>query len=297
MTIESTLFDRAKEALGVTTSKEMATKLGLAESSVSSWKSKDSIPAEHLKIIAEISLVSLDWLVLGLGKKYGNGKYDSVVSEHKLTPEEIIADEPAEAYHKWLKSINGLYLKPKEDWTEADYKADKKIQAHEEKAKASLKSFYEQYYPSQTPEFLSEYDNSKYVSIPCFDIEASAGNGSTFDLEHIIDEVMFSRVWMHAQGLFQKDLVCIQVKGDSMAGLLEDGDTVLVNTARKHGDGVFVIRIGEQVRIKRLQWLSDGHVKLISENPAYENELIDPKQLGDTFQVLGAAHTKIGRLS
>ena len=136
-----------------------------------------------------------------------------------------------------------------------------------------------------------------FVKIPCFDIEASAGNGSTFDLEHIIDEVMFSRVWMHAQGLFQKDLVCIQVKGDSMAGLLEDGDTVLVNTARKHGDGVFVIRIGEQVRIKRLQWLSDGHVKLISENPAYENELIDPKQLGDTFQVLGAAHTKIGRLS
>ena len=143
----------------------------------------------------------------------------------------------------------------------------------------------------------STISQDDFVKIPCFDIEASAGNGSTFDLENIIDEVMFSRVWMHAQGLFQKDLVCIQVKGDSMSGLLEDGDTVLVNTARKHGDGVFVIRIGEHVRIKRLQWLSDGHVKLISENPAYENELIDPKQLGDAFQVLGAAHTKIGRLS
>ena len=147
------------------------------------------------------------------------------------------------------------------------------------------------------PNGQSTISQDDFVKIPCFDIEASAGNGSTFDLEHIIDEVMFSRVWMHAQGLFQKDLVCIQVKGDSMSGLLEDGDTVLVNTARKHGDGVFVIRIGEQVRIKRLQWLSDGQVKLISENPAYENELIDPKQLGDGFQVLGAAHTKIGRLS
>ena len=73
--------------------------------------------------------------------------------------------------------------------------------------------------------------------------------------------------------------------------------SLLVSTACKYKDGIFVMCIGEQVRIKRLQWLSDGHVKLISENPAYENELIDPKQLGDAFQVLGAAHTKIGRLS
>ena len=46
-----------------------------------------------------------------------------------------------------------------------------------------------------------------------------------------------------------------------------------------------------------LQWHLDCQVKLTPESPAYEIELINPKQLGDTFQVLGAALTKIGRLS
>ena len=297
MTIESTLFDRAKEALGVNTSKEMAAKLGLAESSVSSWKAKDSIPADYLKKIAETRYVSLDWLILGKGKKYGEGKYSSDSTKEAISPEEIIAQEQDqfEKIQKRSEKMQGFMLR-QDEWTPEEAEFAKQMNLQKKEFLERIQEKTAKYLSTKSLDIL-DFDTSKYISIPCFDIEASAGSGSIFDFENVLDEVMFSRVWMHAQGLFQKDLVCIQVKGDSMSGLLEDGDTVLVNTARQHGDGVFVIRIGEQVRIKRLQWLSDGQVKLISENPAYENELIDPKQLGDAFQVLGAAHTKIGRLS
>ncbi len=42
---------------------------------------------------------------------------------------------------------------------------------------------------------------------------------------------------------------------------------------------------------------TDGRVSLISDNPAYQVETIDPDALGDAFVILGHAHTKFGRLT
>ena len=139
-----------------------------------------------------------------------------------------------------------------------------------------------------------------YIKVPVYDIQASAGNGHHNELEIIIDEIWVSPEWLHKEGLYPKDLFCVEVRGDSMAhppSMIMPNDKVLINSAKMWDDGVFLVRVGGALRLKRLQWLADGRVSLISDNPAYQIETIDPDALGDAFVILGHAHTKFGRLT
>ncbi|OSI24654.1 peptidase S24 [Neisseria dumasiana] len=138
----------------------------------------------------------------------------------------------------------------------------------------------------------------QYITVPLYDTPASAGHGSFFDTENIIQHVPFDTAWLKREGLNQKNLVCLPIKGDSMTPGLIDGDIVLIDRARRHGDGVFVLRIGDALRIKRVQWLANGSLRISSDNPLYQPEILNPAELDDTqFALIGACHTKIGRVS
>lgn len=136
------------------------------------------------------------------------------------------------------------------------------------------------------------------VLIPLYDTPASAGHGSFFDSENIIRHVPFDAVWLKREGLYPRNLACLPIKGDSMMPGLIDGDIVLIDRARTRGDGVFVLRIGDALRIKRVQWLANGSLRISSDNPLYQPEILNPAELDDTqFAIIGACHTKIGRVS
>ena len=63
----------------------------------------------------------------------------------------------------------------------------------------------------------------------------------------------------------------LRVRGDSMvnAGIL-DGDLVLVRPQQEAPNGSIVVAMLEgEATVKRFE-RSDGHVKLIAENPAYQ---------------------------
>ena len=139
-----------------------------------------------------------------------------------------------------------------------------------------------------------------YIKIPVYDIQASAGNGHHNEFEVVIDELWLSPEWVHHQGLYVKDLFCVEVIGDSMAhppSMIMPKDKVLINRAIVDDNGVFLIRVGGALRLKRLQWLVDGRVSLISDNPIYQPETINPEDMGEAFQVLGHAHSKFGSLT
>lgn len=149
--------------------------------------------------------------------------------------------------------------------------------------------------PAPVSDGLSE---KQYISVPLYDTPASAGHGSFFDTENIIQHVPFDTAWLKREGLHPKNLVCLPIKGDSMSPGLIDGDIVLIDRARRHGDGVFVLRIGDALRIKRVQWLANGSLRISSDNPLYQPEILNPAELDDTqFALIGACHTKIGRVS
>ncbi len=74
--------------------------------------------------------------------------------------------------------------------------------------------------------------------------------------------------------------------GDSMKGMFNPGDPIVIDTgikACKH-DGVFFFRVGDEGFVKRLQRIPGKGIKVISTNPEYESWTITPDM---DFQVLG----------
>jgi phage repressor protein C with HTH and peptisase S24 domain len=135
----------------------------------------------------------------------------------------------------------------------------------------------------------------EFVDVPLYDLQAAAGNGRLFSEEKVKHVLHFRREWIANEGLYAKNLVALDVAGDSMADTLLEGDTVLVNRAVTARDGVFLLRMGEALRIKRVQWRVDGALRLSSDNEMYEPEIVQPENLGQ-IEILGHCHWRGGRV-
>lgn len=134
------------------------------------------------------------------------------------------------------------------------------------------------------------------VLVPLYDVPVSAGHGSFFDTENIIQQIPFDAEWLEREELIAGQLACLPIKGDSMSPGLKTSDIVLIDLTHQRGDGVFVLRLNGALRIKRLQWLADGRLRISSDNPIYETEYVDPNTPPDDFAIIGFCHTKIGRV-
>lgn len=121
-----------------------------------------------------------------------------------------------------------------------------------------------------------------FVFIPYYEVVASAGHGAWADDEPQKTSLAFRRDWLGSlvTNHFEQ-LSVISVKGDSMSGVLEDGDTILINhTKTEPRDGLFALRIGNDVFVKRVQRIPN---KLIikSANSDYEPFEIDLSEESD----------------
>lgn len=134
-----------------------------------------------------------------------------------------------------------------------------------------------------------------YAEIPLYDIEAAAGDGCLFDEEHVIGTIPYRREQLIHEGLAEAKLVALKVRGDSMMPTLDDGDTVIVNLAHRQPDGVFLVRVGDALRIKRVQRMMAGCLRLSSDNDHYAPEVISPDQV-DGFEILGSVYSRTGRV-
>lgn len=134
--------------------------------------------------------------------------------------------------------------------------------------------------------------------VPMYDIEAAAGAGRSFDGEPVKTTLHFSTAELMEQGMNPGQVVGVKVRGDSMDGTLADGDWVLVD--RSHRDptqeGVYLLLISGERRIKRVQRLAGGALYLISDNDHYQPEMIKPQDMHDVA-VLGRCEIRIGRIS
>ncbi|MDO1510904.1 MULTISPECIES: LexA family transcriptional regulator [unclassified Neisseria] len=139
--------------------------------------------------------------------------------------------------------------------------------------------------------------SSDTILIPLYSTLAGTEDDAFFDYANIIRHVPFDATWLKREGLKPQNLVCLPIKGNSMIPSLIDGDIILIDRARQHGDGVFVLRIGNELRIKRIQWLANGSLRISSDNPLYQPEILSPTELDNTqFSIIGMCHTKIGRV-
>lgn len=131
-------------------------------------------------------------------------------------------------------------------------------------------------------------EDDKYVYVPLYDARCSAGSGSWNEGAKIWTQLAFTRYSLQRKGLNPDNLSAIQVSGDSMEPLLDDGDTVLIDHKRNslEGEGIYVIHLDDHLYAKRLQRQFDGSLSIISQNKDYQTMTV-PKERLNELQIIG----------
>lgn len=142
--------------------------------------------------------------------------------------------------------------------------------------------------PSPDAAWAAPLDNETYAFIPLYDARCSAGHGAWNERAKVLTNLAFTRYSLRKKGLKPDNLACLRNDGDSMVGLIEDDDTVMIDLSRDslEGEGVYVILLDDHLYAKRLQRQFDGSVHIISENKAY-NLMVVPKGLTEGLQIVG----------
>lgn len=130
------------------------------------------------------------------------------------------------------------------------------------------------------------------VLVPRLRLGASAGPGAHADGEESEGRIGFESRWLKKLSGSPDALSIIQVAGDSMTPTLGDGDDILVDrgdAADRLRDGIYVIRMDDQLLVKRLAPRPAQRISVISDNSAYPSwEDADPRDISVIGRVIWA---------
>ena len=130
-----------------------------------------------------------------------------------------------------------------------------------------------------------EQPSADLVAITRLDVRASAGSGSVNEpaAEYRVSALCVSRAWLQERRLSAASLCAIQVRGNSMQGVLSDGDLVIVDQADKvpRSGFVYVIRNSEELLVKYCEQLPGGVLRISSANPAFQPYDVDLTKVQD----------------
>ncbi|MBF0402221.1 MAG: helix-turn-helix transcriptional regulator [Magnetococcales bacterium] len=125
-----------------------------------------------------------------------------------------------------------------------------------------------------------------FTLVPRYAVHASAGPGLEVQSEQIVDHLAFKTEWLRAaMGLEPDKLALITARGDSMEPAIGDGDLLLLDMRelRTLDPSIYVVRMDQSLVAKRLQRLTDGRIRIQSDNPLYSSENVYPSEI----QILG----------
>lgn len=127
------------------------------------------------------------------------------------------------------------------------------------------------------------------VEVPLYDVELSAGHGTSIHDEEVIDTYTFKRSFIQETGCRPDRLAMAIVRGDSMEPTLEGGDYVLLDTRvnRFYADGIYAIRYDDSLMIKRLAKQLDGSIEIISDNKKRYDKMVVTDDMRDKFAIVG----------
>ena len=132
------------------------------------------------------------------------------------------------------------------------------------------------------PEFFACEDDSKpdLVFVEKVKAKPRAGvGGLETDNEHD-GYYSFHSSFIARKGGTAKTMRIFEVAGDSMSPTLDDGDMIMVNTAETdiRTGRIYLLRIGDELMVKRLETRPGGKMLIRSDNERYEDIPVD---LGD----------------
>ena len=123
--------------------------------------------------------------------------------------------------------------------------------------------------------------NVNKISVPLYDVVASAGFGSLVEYEPSV-EVELGDTLKIALGInYPSKSKMLHIQGDSMIPTLQSNSLVAIEEIERFGDdGIYVFTWDGDLFIKRLQRTKDG-IKVISDNPIYEPWQISSTEMRD----------------
>jgi phage repressor protein C with HTH and peptisase S24 domain len=125
------------------------------------------------------------------------------------------------------------------------------------------------------------------VSVPFYEARAGAGSQQIASTDQPTKYVQLPRdIFIH-RGLRPNHSGLMLSSGTSMEPTISDGDPLLVDLSDTgRSDGIFVVGRDGGVLVKRLQWRSDGSLMMISDNKAYEPEIL-PRDDAEDLRLIG----------
>lgn len=128
----------------------------------------------------------------------------------------------------------------------------------------------------------AQLNAEEFVLVPRYDVQTSCGGGALVESEQVVDHLAFKRRWIDSLGLQSNCLALISAKGDSMEPTIKDGFLLLVDLRQREikADAIYVIRNGHELVAKRCQKLFSGDLKIKSDNPAYDEQLVPADRIG-----------------
>lgn len=112
------------------------------------------------------------------------------------------------------------------------------------------------------------------VAVPRLRLGASAGAGAHADKEEREGQIVFETKWLKKLASSPRALSIIQVSGESMSPELENGDDIMVDrsdAADRLRDGIYVIRMDDQLMVKRVLLRPGQKLSVISVNKAHQS--------------------------
>lgn len=129
-----------------------------------------------------------------------------------------------------------------------------------------------------------------FVVVPHYDVKVGAGPGKIVcDVDQRHQGMAFQVGWLRSLGLNPARLMCLNASGDSMEPVIRDGAMLLVDTDQTTviSGKIYVIRYGDEIRVKRLSRRYDGALIIQSDNQFYKEEIIPPEALNDGVGIIG----------
>jgi len=120
---------------------------------------------------------------------------------------------------------------------------------------------------SRAPEGVNE---AHYRAVPLLTDPVAAGEPM------IGTDVVEEWAWIHASQVGKrKNLVAIRIKGRSMHPLILDGAIVAIDRDDWKPPGLFAVRVGEGVTVKRVKRIGKKSLLLVPENREFEEALVE----------------------
>ncbi|MGM0760719.1 MAG: LexA family transcriptional regulator [Thermodesulfobacteriota bacterium] len=138
------------------------------------------------------------------------------------------------------------------------------------------------------PDWLREGQSSleRFVEVPVVTARLGAGGGSHMVEADVQGHIAFRSSWLHQKGQ-PRDMVLMQVIGDSMEPSIREGDYVLIDQSKQeiYPGGIYALGLEDAIMIKQLD-KRPYELVIISANPKYSPIIMRGDEL-ETVRIIG----------